>query len=437
MNNIAHDLIRNAKNLGADQVDIMLSEVKTLTASTRFVRVEKVIKADVMSADVRVFFGKRSACVSTNNVEDMKNSSFVEKVVSAAKNSPEELMKSRPEFHELCKNFKKIDICDNSVVTHDQLTESAQKCESIALQVRGITNSEGAEAAHAYAKITLIRDDGFYGEYEKTSNALSVITLAEKNGCLERGYAFSEAVYYDDLKDIEVIAKEAADKTIKKLGARKVSSCKVPVVFEKNVSRQLLKSIFDALNGAAIAKGISFLKDKLSKKIFSDSINITDRYAIDRGLRSRPFDADGLECGDNNIMNNGVLNSFLLNVKYANKLGMKSTRNAYGLDAIVPNNVCIENGTESFDALLKNIKSGLYVTEVLGNGLNIVTGNYSQGASGFWIENGEIAYPVNEITIAGNFLNMFANCNVASDLKYETGVDAPTIFVEEMIVGGK
>lgn len=436
MNDIMSDIIKNAKIAGADCVDIMSSEAQTLVASTRLGKIEKVVKADVMSVDLRVFVGKRSARASTNNIEELKSVSFIEKVISAAKNSPEETINSRAESDELCKKIREMDICDDSVVDHNQLMEAAQKCESIALQINGITNSDGAEAGYARSKFILMRDDGFHGKYEKTSNMISVVTLAEKNGSIESSYAFSRAVYYDDLKDIEVIAKEAADKTLRKLGARKISSCRVPVVFEKSVSRQLLGSVLSALNGDTIAKGVSFLKDKLSKKIFNENISIIDQYAVNRGLRSRPFDGDGLECADNTIVSNGVLNSFLLNTKYANKLNMKSTRNAHGFDAISHNNVCIKNGTESFDSLIKNIKTGLYVTEVLGNGLNVVTGNYSQGAAGFWIENGEIVYPVNEITIAGNFMDMFSNCNVASDFEYEIGIDSPSIFVEEMIVGG-
>jgi PmbA protein len=210
----------------------------------------------------------------------------------------------------------------------------------------------------------------------------------------------------------------------------------VPVVFGKEVSRQLLRSMLEAINGATVANGISFLKDKLYQKIFSDKINIVDRYAINRGLRSRPFDSDGLECSNNKIITSGVLNTFLLNTKYASKLNMKSTGNACGLNGIAPNNICIENGFESYGDLMKNISNGLFVTDVLGNGLNVVTGNYSQGAAGFWIQNGEIAYPVNEITIAGNFIDMFTNCSVANDLKIEYGIDSPTLFMEEMIVGG-
>jgi PmbA protein len=429
--------MKKAKSMGADCVDIALSESSEIFVNVRLTKLEKIVRADVANVGARVFVGKRAACATTDDVTELQSDEFWEKIISAAKNSPEESVKSRADASELCKNFKQIDMCDNDYqIDHEKLVEAATECENIALQTDGICNSEGACAKYTRAKIALMRDDGFFGEYEKTKHHVHVATLAEKNGDLQQDYAFSEAVYHADLKTPEQIAKEAAEKTIKKLGARKIQSCKIPVVFHRDVSRQLLCSMLGAVDGSMIARGMSFLKDKLSQKIFGNKISVIDQYAVDRGLRSRPFDSDGLECADNCIVENGILNLFLLNTKYANKLNMKSTRNASGLEGVSPNNVCIENGAESFDDLLKSIKRGLFVTDVLGNGLNIVTGNYSQGAVGFMIENGTITYPVNEITIASNFIDMFSNCSVASDLKRELGIDSPTLFMEEMVVGG-
>ncbi|MDR0632341.1 MAG: hypothetical protein LBF54_03850 [Holosporaceae bacterium] len=433
---ILMDVIRRAKKAGVDHVDILCRESDSISVSTRLVKLEKVEQANVIDLSTRVSIGNRSAVITTDNLDELKKESFIEKAVFAAKNSPEETVKFRPDNGELCKNFKKMDICDDQELSPDELISSAMECESMALQIDGITNSEGATASRSRSRVTLVKDDDFFADYEKTYNQISIITLAEKNNFLERSYDFSEAVHWSDLKSPEQIAKKSAERTLKKLGAKKIPSCKVPVVFDREVSRQLLGSFVEAINGASVAKGISFLKDKLSKKIFSDCLNITDRSSISRGIRSRPFDSDGLECSDSIIVKDGVLSSFLLNTKYANRLNMKSTGNAVGFEGVSPNNIFIENGRESFQDLLKSIKNGLYVTEVLGNGLNLVTGNYSQGAVGFWIENGEISYPVNEITIAGSFIDMFSHCNIASDLKMESGIDAPTLFIDEMIVGG-
>ena len=435
--NIIESAINKAKSIGANHVDVMFSESQTISASTRLAKLEKLVQANLMSVDMRVSVGNHYASISSDNIEQLKDDSFIEKVVSSAKNSPEEKLKIRADSNELCKNFKEIDICDkNFEANPDYFVNKAKECEDVALQIKGITNSEGAEAGYSRTKFTLMRDDGFCASYEKTLNQISIVTLAEKNGNLEQDYAYSTTIYSEDLRSSEEIAKEAAEKTLRRLGARKIQSCKVPVVFDRRTSRQLLNSMLDALSGSAVARGISFLKDKLSQKVFADCINVTDKYAINRGLRSRPFDSDGLECRDTNIVTNGTINSFLLNTKYASKMNMKSTANASSWEGISPNNVFIENGSKSFSDLIKGIKSGLFVTDVMGNGVNMVTGNYSQGTAGFWIENGEIAYPVNEITVAGNFLEMFSHCDIASDLKLEFGIDSPSIFFEEMIVGG-
>jgi PmbA protein len=433
---IMQNVLRKAKSLGAHHVDIIFCESDTSSAETRLAQLKKFVHANVVSIKIRVSIGKKNAIIATDNLKELQDDSFVEKAVSAAKIAPEDAFYIRPDIDQLCKNIRVIDTCDDTVISRDKLVEDAKTCESIALGVNGITNSEGAEASHTRSKIILFGDEDFVEEYEKTVNQISVVTLAEKSGNLEMGYDFSKAVYYSDLKDLETIAKKAAKQALRKLGARKISSCKVPVIFDKRVAGHLLSSLLDALSGAQVAKGMSFLKDQLSKKVFSDCLSITDRYALERGLRSRPFDSDGLECKDNSIIKNGTLNSFLLNTKYAHQLQMKSTCNAYGFDGIAPNNVYMEEGKCSFDDLVKSVKNGLYITEVLGNGLNVVTGNYSQGAVGFWIEGGEIAYPVNEITVAGNFIDMFGNCEIASDLKMETGIDSPALLMPEMTIGG-
>ncbi|MBR1735206.1 MAG: hypothetical protein IJ730_07200 [Alphaproteobacteria bacterium] len=436
-NDILELAIKNAKSIGAESVDIILTENETLSVSTRLTKLEKLVQANISEVNIRVSVNNRYATISTDNINSLNDNNFIEKVVSAAKNAPQENIQIRPDSTELCNKLKKIDIYDNNFIADpNNFVHKAQECEEIALQTNGITNSEGAEVKYAKTIFTLIRDDGFCASYKKTENQISAITLAEKNGNLERDYAYSVSIYNSDLKSAKEIAKEATEKTLKRLGAKKIKSCKVPVVFNRETSGQLLSSLLGALNGASIARGISFLKDKKSKKVFSENITIKDKYAIDRGLRSRPFDSEGLECKNTNIITNGIIESFLLNTKYANKLQMNSTANASGWERISPNNVFIENGKHSFTDLIKNIKSGLYITEVLGNGINIITGNYSQGAVGFWIENGTISYPVHEITIAGNISEMFLHCNVASDLKLEFGIDSPTIFFDEMIVGG-
>ncbi|GHT93849.1 modulator protein [Alphaproteobacteria bacterium] len=433
---ILQDVIKKAKSLGADSVDLMLVERKGVSVSTRLTKLENLTQSEIINVDMRVFIGKKSANVVTNNIRELQEDAFVEKAVAVAKNSPEEIVVSRADASKLCKNFKEMDIFDPTEVHWETLLEGAVKCESVALQVNGITNSGGAQMENVFTRTVLLKSEGFVGEYDKSVSSIVIETLGEKDGELQRDYSYSNAVYYADMKTPEQVALEAADMTVRKLGSRKIKSCKVPVLFYKRVGRSILKSMMDALNGSLVAKGTSFLKDKLSQKVFGDRLNVSDRYDTARGLRSRPFDADGLECVNTDVISSGVVNSFLLNTKYANKLGMTSTANSSGWDGIAPHNICIENGDKSFDDLLKSIKSGLFVVDVLGHGLNVITGNYSQGAAGFWIENGEISYPVHEITIAGNFIDMFSNCLIGSDLEMNSGFGSPSILLEEMVVGG-
>ncbi|MDR2268392.1 MAG: TldD/PmbA family protein [Holosporaceae bacterium] len=436
--NILQDALKKAISLGADAVDLLFVEEKNVTVATRMTKVESVIHSESAHIDLRAFIGNRSAAVSSNSLDELQNGTILERVVAAAKNSPEEKLKLRADSSELCKNFdnENMDLYDHQEISSEKLQADAQECESIALQISGVTNSGGASAMHSFSRTILLKNDGFLGEYAKSISGISFEALAEKDGELQQDYDYSNAVYYADRKTPREIATTAANRAVQKLGSRKIKSCQVPVIFHKRVGRSLLKSLLSVLNGAQVANGGCFLQDKIGQKIFCDDVSLFDNHDTMRGLRSCPFDVDGLECVNTNVITAGVLNSFLFNVKYADKMGMRSTGNASGWDAIAPNNSSWSNGITSFDDLLRNVNHGLFVTDVLGRGLNVTTGNYSQGASGFWIENGEIVHGVHEITIAGNFMDMFSHCVMGSDFEMESGFGSPTIFVEKMTVGG-
>lgn len=434
--NILQDTVNRLSKLGADHVDILAQENFTISARQRMRKPEEIVQADTSAISVRVFIGRQSAIVSTDNLTSLQDEAFLEKIVTIVKNSPEYGEDPRPSIADFPKDLPELDLADSSEVSSEILLNNIRECEEIVLQSKGITNSDGAEIGYDKTKIIVIKGKNFSGEYDKTNFSFAVSPLAEKNGELQQSYDFSNAVCYDDLKTPQQLAEKAVRKTLQKLGSRKIKTCCVPVIFDREVSRSLLKNLLAALNGAEIAKGTSFLANKLSQKIFSEKFTIHDRAWLDKGLRSRPFDSDGISREETTLIENGTLNSFLLNTKYANKLKMKSTGNASGFSGISPNNVYFENGTTEISQLMKDIGTGLLVTEVLGDGFNIVTGNYSQGACGLWIENGEPAYPVHEITLAGNFFEMFSNVVIANDLKIETGIDAPSLCFDQMTVGG-
>ncbi|MDR1361963.1 MAG: TldD/PmbA family protein [Holosporaceae bacterium] len=433
---VLQDAMKKAVTLGANAVDLLFVESKSIAVTSRMVRPENVVHAERTNIDLRVFVGKRSAAVSSNSLRELETGTILEMAIAAAENSPEEQSKSRALESELCRNFKKIDLYDPCEVSVDKLQADAQECESIALQVPGVTNSEGARAQHSVSRTILLKSCGFLGEYRRSVNAISLEMLAEKDGELQQDYDYSSTVYYADRKTPAEIAATAASRAVRKLGSRKIKSCRVPVIFHQRVGRSLLKSLLTALNGAQVVNGGSFLQSKLNQKIFGNGVSVFDHYDLARRLRSCPFDVDGVECQNTNLISSGVLNSFLFNVKYGDKMGMPSSGNAAGWDLIAPHNADFGNGEASFDDLVKNVGRGLFVTTVLGQGLNMVTGNYSQGASGFWIENGEIQHGVQEITIAGNFLDMFSNCVLGNDLEVESGFGSPTILVEKMTLGG-
>lgn len=435
--NILSDAISKMIAKGADAVDLLCKCSDSSSVTVRQNKVEKFVEASEGNIQIRASVGKRTAMASVNSFAELLEEEFLEKVVSAAKNASEEQVEFRPSFDEMCKDVPVLDICDRSVVDSKQLEADALECESLALSYPRITNSEGAESSRVFSKTILMNNKGFCKEYEKTCYQRAVATLAEKDGQLEQSYDFSNKIYYCDLKNVKEMAETAAKKTVSHLGARKIKSCKVPVMFDPLIAGRLLGDILQIINGESIKKGLTFLKKRdLSKGVFNNNLTILDKFNIPRGLRSVPFDGDGLPCSNINLITKGRLDNFLLNVKCANELELKSNAHAAGFGSIAPHNVFIENGTRSKQDLLGDIKNGLYVTEVLGNGLNAVTGNFSQGACGFWIENGEMTYPVNEITIAGNILEMLNHCEVASDLAFETGVDSPSIRFDEMTVGG-
>lgn len=421
------------KSLGADHVDIIAVKNDTISAVSRLSKLEQLTRASVEDIQIRASVRKRHAVIGTNSRDNLNQRDFLMRVVESAANSPESDVEIYPEY--IGNNKEELAICDNSLISPGQLADLAIECEEKTLGIGGITNSEGAEASYVKSTVFIQCDLNFSGQYDKTLFQTSIVALAEKNGELQQGYSSSESLFFKDLKSTSVLAEEAASRTLKKLGSRKIKSCVVPVIFERRCARHLLISILQAINGANVAKGMVFLRDKLHRKIMSKNISIYDSYRT--GIRSRPFDSEGLRSKTNELILEGCLNNFLLNTKYANQLGLKSTHSASGFQGISANNVHVKNGNTSLEDMVSDIKEGLLITETMGDGLNIITGNYSTGACGFWIENGRIQFPVNEITLASNFTDMFANCVVASDLSIETGYDSPSIFVEKVTVGGQ
>lgn len=320
------------------------------------------------------------------------------------------------------------------------LLQQCDIAEEAALSQTGITNSEGASASFSRNQVTLATSTGFCHHYSGTSSSLSVSVLAGEGTAMERDYDYSLVRYRENLPAAEEIGIKAAKNALRRLGSRKVSSRQAPVIFDPRVGKQLLSSFAGAISGSAIARGTSFLKDKRGEEVFSPAVTIIDDPRRVRGLASKPFDAEGLPASRLVLAEKGVLKEWLLHCRSARQLGMASNgRASRGLSSSPSpsaTNLYIEAGKASPEALMKDIESGFYVTETFGMGINTVTGDYSQGAAGFWIEKGEIAYPVSEMTIAGKLQDMFKQMTPANDLAFKYRTNTPTLRIDRMTIAG-
>ncbi|MEQ8949202.1 metallopeptidase TldD-related protein, partial [Parvibaculum sp.] len=339
------------------------------------------------------------------------------------------------------RDWPDLDIEDKSPVpSAEQLAAVAAEAEEAALAVPGVTNSSGAGASFGRSGVALVTSAGFAGSYAGTSSSFSCSVLAGEGTAMERDYEFSSARHANDLKSAAEIGRMAGEKAVRRLHPRKAGSQSVPIVYDPRVSGGLVDHFASAISGAAIARGTSFLKKSMGQRVFANGISIVDDPHMKRGLRSKPFDGEGVKNRRTQLIEDGTLTTWLLDTATARQLGLETTghaaRGTGGPPSPSTTNLYMEAGCLSVKELIADIKQGLYITELIGMGINGVTGDYSRGASGFWIENGEIVYPVSEITVAGNLRDMFLEMTPADDLAFHYGTNAPTIRVEGMTVAG-
>ena len=433
-------VIQRARKAGADQADALLYQGISISHAQRLGKIEKLERSEGYDLGLRVLIGKRQAIVSSNDQTAPALAALVERAIAMAKVVPEDEFIGLAEPGEIARNWPTLDQLDPVEPPTERLIELAKAAEEAARSVAGVTNSEGAEASWGTSRIALAASNGFRGGYAGSSHGVSVSVVAGTGDAMERDYDYSSAVYAEDLEDPSVVGKRAGEKAVKRLGGRKPQTCRVPVVYDPRISSGLLGHLAGAISGPSVARKTSFLKDKLGQRIFAAGVTVTDDPHRPRGFRSKPFDGEGLPNARRAFIDDGVLTSWVLDLRSARQLGLRSTghasRGTSGPPGPATTNLYMEPGTLSPQELIADIKSGLYVTELIGMGVNGVTGDYSRGASGFWIENGEIAYPVNEITIAGNLKDMFLNLTPANDLVFRSSINAPTIRVEGLTIAG-
>jgi PmbA protein len=439
--NVLSDLIKQARKAGAEAADAVLVDSASLSVGWRLGALERLERSESGDIGLRVLIGKRQAIVSSSDRSRVALDELVERAVAMAKTVPEDPFCGLADPSELARDLPDLDICDLSEPTPEQIVDWARRAEDAARAVAGVTNSEGAEAGWGKSSVALAGSNGFAHAYSGSSSSFSVSVLAGSTASgMERDYDYSSAVYASDLRAPEDVGLSAAQRAVRRLGARKVKTQQAPIIFDPRVSRGLLGHLVGAINGASISRGTSFLKDSLGAEIFAPTVNIIEDPHRQRGLRSKPVDGEGLPNRRRALIENGVLTTWVLDLRSARQLGLKSTGHASRGTSSPPSpsvtNVWLEPGPVTAAEMISDITSGFYVTELFGQGVNGLTGDYSRGASGFWIEGGELAYPVSEVTIAGHLKDMFKRLLPANDLEFRYGMDAPTLRIDGMTVAG-
>jgi PmbA protein len=438
---IAEAAIAAAKRTGADAADALMIDRRGTDIGIRDGVLEKHEYAEAREVGLRVFTGKSSASIATSKLDAEGLARLAEHAVQLAKAAPEDPLSGLAEPSLLARSIPHLDLADDALPDTRTLRRLAEDAEQAALEVEGVTKSGGAGASTSDRELALVTSSGFAQSYRRTSISFSVSAIAQSDAGMERDYDYASAVFAADLEAVEIIGRSAGERAVRRLNPRKVQSQAVPVVFENRMAGSLAGHLAAAINGAAVARGTSFLAGDRGKRIFAPGITIIDNPLLPRRPGSRPFDGEGLVSSALDIVSDGVLQEWLLDLRSARQLGLASNgRAARGLaspPSPTTTNLILTPGTISPRDLLKSINHGLYVTEMLGMGVNQVTGEYSRGAAGFWIENGELAYPVSEITVAGNLRDMFLSLTPADDLSMKSTTNAPTCLVEGLTIAGR
>ncbi len=433
------DLIARARAAGADAADAVLVSGTSLSVQRRLGRTEHLERSEGRDLGLRVFVGRRAAIVSSTALDPAGFSLLAERAVAMARVVPEDPYSGLAEQAQAV-DAGALDLCDSAEPSAEELIARAAAAETALLAVPGVTNTEGAEAGFGRTEIALATSAGFAAGYARTSYSVSASALAGTGTAMQRDYDYSSAVHLADLEDAAAIGHSAGERAVFRLNPTRPKTARLPVVYDPRVAASLLGHLAGAINGAAVARGTSFLKEKLGSRIFPAGIDIVDDPRRRRGPRSRPFDGEGVPTAELHLVQDGVLASWLLDTRSARQLGLRSTGHAVrgtgGPPSPSASNLYLRPGALTPVELMADIKEGLYVTEMMGMGVNGITGDYSRGAAGFMIRDGAIAEPVAEITIAGTLPEMFLHLIPANDLRFRHGTDAPTIRVEGMTMAG-
>src|SRR5580658_6831970 len=438
---LATRLVGAARRAGADQADAVAVRSISLSVEVRDGAVEESQRSEGDDIGLRVLVGHKQAAVSTNDVKGDGVDVLAERAVAMARAAPDDKFAGLADPALLAHAFPDLDLLDPAMPGVDVLEARAQAAEAAALDVKGVSKSGGASASAGIGGMVLVTSTGFHGSYLRSSQGISMTAIVGDGTGMERDYDYTTAPHSSDLASPASVGRTAGERTVARANPRKVETCRVPVVFDPRVAGSIVGHLVGAVNGASIARKTSFLKDRLGEQLFARNIRIIDDPLRMRGLRSQSFDAEGVKVKKLAIIDQGVLTTWLLDCATARELGLQTNGRAQRGVSSSPSpgsyNLHLEAGEPTPEELISDIKQGFYVTDLIGSGVNGVTGDYSRGASGFWIENGEITYAVSEVTIAGHLLEIFRSLVPANDLEFRYGVNAPTLRIEGLTLGGR
>jgi PmbA protein len=421
-----------AKKLGATDATAVVAHSISETVNFRNRKLDESDRSDSLGVGLEIYIGKKKSTIRSSNLNEDNIKTLIERCIETTKITPEDEFNSLPDQDLLAKKIHDLNLYDEGHIENNEKIEYLKEVEEAALKKKEITNTETG-FTESKSSFMLASSDGFLNGYKSSSFSASCVAVAkDSNNKMERDYEFTSSCHLDDMLTPNQIGLLAAEKTIQKLNPQKIESEKLSIIFDKRISKGILSTFAGAITASSIARGTSFLKDKIYEEIFSPSINIYDKPDIVKGLGSRCFDSEGVKSNELKLVDKGVLKHYLVDTYYGKKLNIKSNGRSGGTS-----NLFFEKGSISYKDLLKLNPRTLYITETIGHGSNLVTGDYSVGANGFMVENGVFKYPVSEITIAGNFKDIFKNITLADDLEFKYSTNAPTMLIEGMVVAGK
>jgi PmbA protein len=440
--NLLQDVVAKARAAGADAAEAVFAERQSLSVTVRLGELEEVEREESRDLGLRVFVGKRQATVSGSDVSAEGRAKLIERVVAMAKLAPEEPYAGLAPVERLARGpMPDLDLFDDSEPDAEALEAMALTAEDACRAIPGVSNSDSSSASWSTGAWRLVTSTGFYGEHRASSFGLGTGAIAGEGASMERSGEGRQTRWRSDLPDAAEIGAVAGRRAVARLGARKIASTKAPVIFENRIAASTLGPLIGAIAGPSVARGVSFLKSKLGEQVFSKAVTLTDDPHRMRGLGSSPFDDEGVANKTTNLIDAGVLTTWLLNSATARQLGLETTghasRGLAGPPGVSTSNLTLQPGELDQAGLMREAGAGLLVTNLFGPSLNANTGDWSVGCSGFWFEDGEIAYPVSEITVAGNLLDVYGRVVPGSDLEFRGSANSPSLLIDALAIAGK